>query len=438
MDVANGALEVVRRLQQAGFEAYIVGGAVRDQVLSRTPKDVDITTSARPEQVMALFERVIPTGLEFGTVTVLGPDHTGYEVTTFRADGDYSDGRHPNQVVYSQTVTEDLARRDLTINAMAWDPVAGVLVDPFGGRQDLADGIIRAVGDPRRRFEEDSLRMLRAVRFAARYGFRLDPATFEAIAEMADKIARVSVERIAKELFGVLISAHADVGLRLLAQTGLLARVLPEMALMVGYDQNNPHHKLDLFEHTVAVVMGVPAEEGLRLAALLHDVGKPSTRSTDEAGISHYFGHAEVGAEMADAICRRLHLSNEIRLRAVALIREHMLPEEGGPRMLRRLLAKYGVDLLRQLVDLREADLLASSGSTGKLRVTLAQVIQERGAAESFRLAITGQDVMDCLGIGPGPDVGRILAALKEAVLDDPGKNTREALLEMVKEFAGA
>ncbi|MFO7173052.1 MAG: CCA tRNA nucleotidyltransferase [Bacillota bacterium] len=433
--IPEGVRQVLRGL--ADFEAYLVGGCVRDALLGRPPKDWDVVTSARPEEVMDRFDAVIPVGLRFGTVTVLAGD-LPVEVTTFRRGGEPV--ARPQAAAVSPGLLADLSGRDFTVNAMAWSPAAG-LVDPFGGRADLERRILRAVGDPVARFREDPLRMLRAIRFAATLGFAIHPDTWAAIRSCAAWIARVAVERVRDELNRILLSDRPAQGMTLLADSGLLRLILPELEACRGFDQRNPHHHRDVFGHTLEVLDQVPAALHLRLAALLHDVGKPHTFTLDEQGVGHFYGHEKKGAELTAAILRRLRYSRELVARVVHLVRHHMVPLQMGPRGRRRWVARVGAEHVEDLLALRWADLGGrvrddELASLEALRQTLQEMQQAGVANPAAALAVSGRDVMEALGIGPGPQVGKVLRRLREIIAEDPSLNRREVLLSLVREIA--
>ncbi len=441
---AKGAVclpETVRRilgtLLSHGYEAYAVGGCVRDSILGREPQDWDITTSAAPPQVKALFPRTVDTGIQHGTVTVI-EGRRGYEVTTYRTDGVYEDGRHPKEVHFVSSLREDLRRRDFTINAMAYNEGDG-LVDCFGGIKDLEAGIIRCVGEPAERFGEDALRMLRAVRFAAQLGFSVERRTAGAILEMAGNLQKISAERIQAELTKLLVSPHPE-KLLLAWQLGITAVVLPEFDRMMETPQDNPHHSGSVGIHTVRALCCVPAERVLRLAMLLHDVGKPGCRTTDEKGIDHFYGHPQAGEEIADGILRRLKFDNDTRKLAVRLVRWHDASLGEEPRQVRRVLSRVGEDLYPLLLQVKEADLYAQSSyhredkiRSLELSRRLWQEEKARGACVSLgQLAVSGRDLIEA-GMQPGPELGRTLQLLLEKVLEDPGLNNREYLLGLAE-----
>lgn len=418
-------------------DAYLVGGCVRDHLLGRTPKDYDIATKALPGHVRRIFAKVIPTGERYGTVTVM-VDDTAIEVTTYRTDGNYSDGRRPDVVTFGTSIEEDLSRRDFTVNAMAWSPVRG-LVDPFGGLTDLQTGLIRAVGNPAERFQEDALRMLRAIRFATVLGrgFILDLHTGHQIQQNAPLIRNVSPERIREELNRILLSRNSHMGLTWLWAMGLLPEFMPELAKCRSFDQHNPHHFYDVFEHIKRVVEAVPQVLHLRLAALLHDIAKPETFTMGEDGIGHFYGHDERGAQMAQDILERLKYDRATIDRVVHLVREHMFPDNMGAKAIRRFIARVGADHIPDLLQLRLADIAGSGTEHDTSHVQLIRTIledmQEQGVADpTTALTVNGRDVMEVLGIGPGPRVGEVLRDLVEKITDQPELNHRWVLLEIL------
>jgi tRNA nucleotidyltransferase (CCA-adding enzyme) len=443
-------LAVCQRLRAAGRQAHLVGGGVRDLLLGRSPADFDLATDARPEAVLDLFGRsfAIPTGLKHGTVTVLteGPRRP-VEVTTFRGEGAYFDGRRPSSVTYVDSLAEDLSRRDFTMNAVAFDPVDGRLTDPFDGRGDLRRRLVRAVGDPLVRFREDGLRPMRAVRQAAQLEFEVDPPTLAAIPATLEVFRKVSAERVRDELFKLLGAPRPSRGLELMRSSGLLGEVIPELLEGVGCTQNR-FHKHDVFEHTLSVVDATVGDAVVRLGALLHDVGKPRARQPkeDAPGEFSFFKHEYVGEAMADAICRRLKLANADRERVTSMVRNHMFfyAPEWSDGTIRRFVRRVGgPDALGALFALREGD-VAGRGfgenpddELGELRRRIALVASADAALRVTDLAINGQDVMRILGIGPGREIGVLLERLLERVLDDPSLNERaklEALLSAVRD----
>jgi poly(A) polymerase/tRNA nucleotidyltransferase (CCA-adding enzyme) len=436
---------VLADLRKAGFAAYAVGGCVRDLLLGKTPKDWDVTTDARPEEMMRVFPRTVPTGIKHGTVTIL-TDGRAVEATTYRVEAGYSDHRRPDEVVFVRDLREDLARRDFTINAMALS-VNGQLVDHFGGVRDLEQRIIRAVGDPSRRFEEDALRMLRAVRFAAQLDFAIEPATLTAISEHAADLAHVSTERIRDEFSKILVSPNAVATVELLRTTGLLAQFLPELLEGYGVEQNR-HHAFTIWEHNLIAMGTTPPRLYLRLAALLHDVGKARSLSVDERGDRHFFNHEIISADMAHRILKRLRYDNETSRKVVHLIRHHMtlhLNRDMKDSAIRRLVTRVGLENMDDLIRLREADRAASgkkpgpvSAGTMELLRRIDRILKEDAAFSLKDLAIDGNDIMAATGVKPGPLIGRVLNKLFEAVLDDPQLNEREWLLERARELVTA
>jgi len=447
-------VDLCRRLRDAGHEAYLVGGGVRDMLMGRGVHDWDVATSARPEQVGRLFRRTIPTGIKHGTVTVMlrAPsrdtpgavgDDLPVEVTTYRGEGAYTDGRRPDEVRFVRTLEEDLARRDFTINAMAIDPVARALADPVGGEADLARGLLRAVGVAAERFGEDGLRVMRAVRFAAVLEVELEPQTEAAIAPALPVFRKVSAERVRDELLKLLDAPRPSVGLELMRRTGLLHEVLPELTPAVGMKQNR-YHPHDVYHHTLQVVDAAPARDMLRLAALLHDVGKPPTceANPERPGEFRFHGHVVGGAAMARKICERLRLANRDRDRVEALVRHHIFPMRGWSGAgLRRFLRRIGPDLLEDLFTLKEADLQGKADldeRLPRLRELLERLREQRRRQPPMKtgdLALKGGRLMKELGLEPGPRVGELLRALLERVIDDPELNDEQRLLGLAREL---
>ena len=429
----------LRRLEAAGFPTYVVGGCVRDALMGRTPGDYDVTTAALPEQTAAVFagERVIETGIKHGTVTVL-PDGHPLEITTFRVDGTYADARHPDAVRFTPSLEEDLARRDFTVNAMAWSPRTG-LIDPFGGKADVEARVLRCVGDPAQRFQEDALRILRLLRFSATLGFLPEAATAAAAQDNRALLARISAERAAAELKKLVCGP--EVRRVVLTETDILGAVVPELLSMRGFDQRNKHHIYDVLEHCAAACETVPAEPVLRLVALLHDVGKPPCFFTDEEGVGHFYGHAERGAEMTDAILRRLRFDNESRERVTELVRRHDMRIEPTERSVLRTLRRFGPEFFFQLLEIKRADTLAHApGPKLDERMeryaaleALARDAIAREACFSLRdLAVNGRDLI-AAGYTPGPALGAALEALLDAVTDGAVPNEKSALLEYLE-----
>ncbi|MGE5560887.1 MAG: CCA tRNA nucleotidyltransferase [Chloroflexota bacterium] len=436
---------VLARFRQAGFDAFVVGGCVRDLLLGKTPKDWDVTTDATPDEIMRTFPRTVPTGVKHGTVTILTPGRA-VEATTYRVETGYSDHRRPDEVKFVRDLREDLARRDFTINAMALSGT-GHLVDYFGGLRDLEQGVIRAVGDPAERFEEDALRMLRAIRFAAQLGFAIAPETLAAIAPRAQTLRHVSAERIRDEFAKAITSPHPADAVELLRETGLLAEFLPELLEGYGMEQNR-HHRFTVWEHNLIAMGTVPPQLHLRLAALLHDVGKPRSLSVDRKGDRHFFNHEIIGADMAYKLLKRLRFDNATVLRVVHLIRHHMtlhLNRDMKDAAIRRLINRVGLENMDDLIRLREADRAASgkkpgpvSAGTLELLRRIDRILKEDAAFSLKDMAVDGNDIMAATGIKPGPLVGKVLARLFEEVLDDPALNDRDRLLERARQLVAA
>ncbi len=433
-NIPEGAAKIIAKLKAGGYEACAVGGCVRDTLMGLAPHDWDLASSALPEQVKACLagQRIMETGVKHGTVTVLAEDGQ-YEVTTFRRDGRYSDGRRPDSVEFVPGLREDLARRDFTINAMAWSPESGV-IDPFGGRMDIREKVIRCVGEPEKRFQEDALRILRAIRFASRLGFDIERDTERAMFEEKELLRGVSGERVREELVGILMGEGA--GTLICRCRDVLAVLLPELP-PPNYEQDNPWHIHDLLRHTAAVVDGAPKDAAVRLAALFHDMGKPLCRTVDEHGVAHYCGHAEVSAE----ICRRamkyvLKFDNETTRKVVTLVERHDRPIAPEDKSVRRAINRMGMPLLSKLLELQRADAGAQAPERAEGRladIAAAREIMMRLGAEECcfsqkELAVDGGDMIS-LGLSPGPQIGRMLKKLLDAVLDGELENDRESLL---------
>ena len=421
-----------------GYQCYLVGGATRDLLMGRVHADWDIATDALPEQVMGLFRRVIPTGIKHGTVTVLY-ERTRFEVTTFRIESGYSDGRRPDSVVFAPTIFDDLSRRDFTINSIAYDLHMGKLHDPHGGRRDLTKGIIRAIGDADERFREDGLRPLRACRFAAQFAFEVEPATRAAIGRSLETASGVSRERVREEVMKILSSPVPSVGFMLMRETGLLSLFIPELAAGAGVTQGDLHC-FDVLEHSLFACDAAPASNPtVRLAALLHDVGKPACRKLEDGNRITFHGHETAGSRMIEEIMRRLKFPNVTIQRTAHLVRHHMFnyTEDWTDAAVRRLVSRVGEDCISDLIELRRADQIgmcncgAQSLPEGLLRFIsrVNAVIAEDRAFTVKSLAVDGEDIMERLALGPGPVIGTILSELLAAVLEDPAQNNRETLL---------
>lgn len=424
-------------LDAAGYEAFLVGGAVRDYVRSGSPaKDWDITTNALPEQVEEVFAgyRLIETGLKHGTVTVV-IDHEPLEITTYRIDGDYTDHRHPDSVNFTRNLKDDLARRDFTMNALAYNPKTGI-VDIVGGTEDIESGVIRCVGDPNHRFQEDGLRMLRALRFASVYEMQIEEQTAAAIHRNKELLKGIAAERIQVEVTRLLCGKGVADVLRSFAD--VLAIPIPELSPMFGFDQHNPHHDKDIWNHTIVVVTSIRPEPILRWAALLHDIGKPSCFSIVEDGVGHFFGHAEKSTTLTDSILSRLRFDNVGKERIVRLVRYHDMPITADRKLVKRLLSKHGEEAARQLIELHMADTLGQSDICrqrlaifNEVYALMDEIIQEETCFSLKDLAVNGHDMMT-LGF-QGPSIGLMLQECFDAVLDERIPNEHSALISYAK-----
>ena len=432
------AAAILETLEKAGFEAYVVGGCVRDAILGRIPDDWDITTSAAPEQVKALFRRTVDTGLQHGTVTVM-MEKEGFEVTTYRVDGEYEDGRHPREVTFTASLEEDLKRRDFTINAMAYNPKEG-LVDLFGGLHDIQEKIIRCVGNPLDRFTEDALRIMRSVRFSAQLGFEIEPETWKALGILGPNLKHVSAERIQVELVKLLISPHPDY-FRKAYESGITKEFLPEWDACMETSQNTPHHCYTVGEHILKSLSLVRSDKVLRLTMLLHDIGKPVVKTTDENGRDHFKMHGPRGEEMAKKILRRLKFDNDTIARVCHLIKWHDFRPLPEMKAVRRAVNQIGEDAFSMYLEVQRADMLAQSlyrrqEKEERLKgvETCWKTIQENHQCVSLKtLAVTGKDLIQA-GMAPGKELGEALKILLEIVLEDPERNTRECLLGILEE----
>lgn len=432
---------IIKNLQRHGYDAYAVGGCVRDSILNRKPEDWDITTSAKPEQVKRIFRRTVDTGIEHGTVTVLiGKD--GFEVTTYRVDGLYEDGRHPKEVTFTSRLEEDLKRRDFTINAMAYNDDER-LVDAFGGMRDLNYHLIRCVGDPKERFSEDALRILRAVRFSAQLAFPIEPETAEAIKSLAPNLEKISAERIQAELVKLLVSDHPE-RIQDACELGITKVVLPEWDDMVGVKQNTPHHKYDVAAHTVHALQNVKNDKVLRLTMLFHDMGKPVMKTTDENGRDHFKGHAIASEQIAKTVMKRLKFDNDTIRKVTKLVAYHDYRMEPTGANVRRAMHEIGVELFPYYLAVRLADTKAQSSyeRRGKLeniiqiRELYRNALRNKECVTLKDLAVTGTDLIN-LGIAPGKELGTFLNELLDMVIEDPAWNQKGKLCDYVKERFG-
>lgn len=430
---------IIDTIMEAGYEAYAVGGCIRDSILLREPSDWDITTSASPYQVKALFKRTVDTGIKHGTVTVM-LDKEGFEVTTYRIDGAYEDSRHPTEVIFTPNLTEDLKRRDFTINAMAYNEKDG-LVDIFGGLRDIQQQVIRCVGSPLERFSEDALRIMRAVRFSAQLGYKIEEETASAICELAPNLKKISAERIQTELVKLVVSPHPDY-LNTAYETGITAVVLPEFDLCMHTRQVNPHHCYNVGMHTLEAMKAIRADKVLRLAMLFHDMGKPVCLTTDEAGIDHFHGHPAVSEEIAGSILHRLKFDNDTIYMVKKLVKYHDRDIEPKAGSVRRAILKIGEDAFPLLLEVKKADMLAQSNYQRKekeqnlkeVQKVYEKILKEKQCVSLKTLAVNGRDLIDHAGMKPGPELGEVLNRLLEKVIEDPSLNDRNYLLSVAKE----
>lgn len=445
--VPSDVRDLCARLKEAGHRSWIVGGCVRDELMRSADAgpdargDWDIATSALPEQVQKLFRRVIPTGIQHGTVTVM-MGKTGYEVTTLRGETSYTDGRRPDAVYFVDDIKDDLARRDFTINAIAYDVLEDRLIDPFDGAGDLARRTLRAVGTPSERFAEDGLRVLRAARFVATLEVELDPETARAIEPSLASYRKVSAERIRDEWLKTMKAKRPSRAFDVMKTHGLLAITAPEMLESVGCEQNK-YHAYDVWGHAMSCLDSAPPMAVLRVAALLHDVGKPRSRAFSEKTNDYtFYEHERIGAEMAEPLLSRLRFSNEERAHVVALVRHHLICYDASwsDAAVRRWIKRVTPELLADLYLLNEADVRGKGRdcsldleSLARLKAHVERVLASGAAFSVKDLAIDGRVLMSELGIKPGPDLGRILKTLLDEVVEDPTKNNREALLDRAR-----
>jgi poly(A) polymerase/tRNA nucleotidyltransferase (CCA-adding enzyme) len=435
--IPQGALTIIKTLKKAGYECYLVGGGVRDALLNQPVSEWDLTTNATPPTVIKLFKKAVPTGIKYGTVTIILPDGK-YEITTYRSDEKYSDGRHPDRVRFTQSLTEDLARRDFTVNAMAYDPELKQLVDPFSGKKDLKKKILRAVGNPIQRFKEDGLRPLRACRLAAKLNFKIEPQTARAISLALKITKKVAPERLHDELLKIMETNQPSIALELMRRTGLLKIVLPELLACCKVRQPRPFHLYDVYWHSLYSMDAVTKNKPLvRLAALLHDISKPECKK----GLTFYNHHVK-GEKKAEKILKRLKFSNAHIKKIMTLVRHHMFDYQNQWKdaAVRRFLRRVGTENVDELFDLRAADTAAMNQTVGlgylkELRKRINQILKAEQAFKLSDLKINGHDVMQQLNISPGPRVGQVLDYLLEKVLDHPRLNTKARLWALVKQF---
>ena len=438
--IPDGALCILNALQAAGHEAFVVGGCVRDMLLGAEPHDWDICTSALPAEVKVTLSRyrILDTGLKHGTVTAMMPDRS-YEITTFRVDGDYSDGRHPDSVTFTRSIEEDLARRDFTINAMALDAAGNRVIDPYHGQEDLSHGVIRCVGDANQRFQEDALRILRALRFASRLHYRIDYATQNAMRDNRGLLFQISRERIWDELSKILMTDRGWDYLH--SYSDILLECIPEFRECIGLEQRNAWHCYNVFDHIMMSVSYSPQDLVIRTTMLLHDIGKPAAMTIGDDGRGHFYGHQDLSAQQAEAVLRRLKCSNQFTHDVVELVKYHDMPIAPTPKAIRRALNLLGAEQLTRLLQVKRADTLAQSemsqckklGEIGTCEGILAQVLADQQAFSLKDLAISGNDLI-AAGMEQGRGIGEALNRALEAVLDGTAPNDRETLLKIALE----
>lgn len=427
-------------LYMNGYEGYIVGGCVRDSIMGRIPNDWDICTSARPHIMLDIFKefKVIPTGLKHGTVTIV-INKKAFEVTTYRIDKEYLDGRRPSEVEFTNNLKEDLKRRDFTINAMAYNEKNG-LVDYYNGMLDIKNKKIKCVGNPTKRFNEDYLRMLRAVRFSAQLGYKIDVETCESIRCLAKNIRDISKERIRDEIDKILLSEKPSEGIKLLESTGLLEHIIPELQKCVKFEQKNPHHDKDVFYHTMSVLDNTERDLILRLSALLHDIAKPQCFSIDENNIGHFYRHHMEGVELSDKILKRLRYDNKTVGVVKRLIKEHMLKHEiVTQRVIKRLINRVGKDNIDRLFKLQIADVKGSKppydfSNINKAKIMSEKILNEKQPLSVKDLDINGHDLME-IGVSEGKEIGIILNKLLNIILDNPDLNRKDILIAKAKQI---
>ncbi len=438
MKLPKSIIEIIEYLEREGFEAYVVGGCVRDSIMGLVAHDYDIATSALPVETKRVFSfcKVVETGIKHGTVTVLYKGSC-VEITTFRVDGDYTDGRHPESVDFSTRLSDDLSRRDFTINGIAYNPKSG-FSDPFYGARDITLRTIRCIGNPEKRFSEDALRILRALRFSAVLGFEIEPKTKAALIAEKSRIKLVSKERIFSELKRLICGKYVK---RVMLEYGeVFAEIIPELSAEIGYDQNSKYHDSTLYEHTARAVENAPEEVYMRLAMLFHDIGKPQCRSTDENGECHYYGHAEISAKIADNILRELKCDNSLRERVCGIIRLHDMPIEQSEKFVRRQLSKRGYEMFCDIIKAEIADNSAKIPETKKRIPMLLETLElavkinsEKPCVSLHALAVNGNDLKAF--IPPSAVMGEILSKLLDEVVDGVIENKKDVLLTRAREL---
>lgn len=429
---------VIEKLEEKGFEAYIVGGCVRDSLLGKIPSDFDITTNATPDEIELIFKefKTVNIGKEFGTIIVV-QEKGNIEITTFRIESEYKDGRRPDRVSFSNQISDDLSRRDFTINSMAYNKRKGI-IDPFNGIEDLNKKIIKAVGNPYERFREDHLRIMRGIRFATELDFHIEKETYTALGAESYNLKNISAERIYVEFAKILLSPVPSIGMKLLLELHVLRILFPELCSLVGFDQKNPNHDKDIFSHSLCVLDNVYPILSLRLAALFHDIGKPDCFSLDDQGVGHFYGHDKVSLEITQNILNRLKAPTDLINKVSLLINDHMsVHNEMGLKGLKRQIARLGEDNIFYLIELQKADRLCSSDENNNIdflierEKEIKEIIEYKEPYEKSQLAINGKQIID-LGYKQGPLIGEILEYLLELVLENPDLNHIERLKNII------
>lgn len=437
IDLPEGVKKIIDILSKNGYEAFVVGGCVRDSIIGIKPNDWDITTSAKPDEIMSCFReyKIIPTGLKHGTVTVI-IDGEQYEITTYRIDGKYSDGRHPDAVIFTSDLAEDLSRRDFTINAIAYNPEKG-LIDPFGGAEDIKNGLIRCVGNPKDRFEEDALRMLRAIRFSSQLDFTITTKTEIGIIKIYRNLEKISIERIADEFKKIAVSNKFYVNL--VIYDYVFSSFIPEYKDIFNFEQNNPYHKYNLYMHTNCAVENCKSTDLItKLAVFFHDFGKPHSYQDDENGIRHFYGHAKVSGDITDKILKRLKFDNYTREKIVELVKYHDATIVVNKKYIKRWLNKIGEEQFIRLLDVQEADAKAHHelyidekvSNINKIRILLRQVIDEKECFSLKDLAINGNDIKKYMMLEEGHAVGLLLREILQMVIDGKLNNKKEEIIK--------
>ncbi|MCK4259752.1 MAG: HD domain-containing protein [Halanaerobiales bacterium] len=442
--IPDYAKSVCQKLHTDGFQSYIVGGAPRDIALDLIPKDFDIATNATPDQVETLFEHTIPTGKKYGTITVLLKEKISHtlEVTSFRKDATYTDGRRPDYVTFSDNLIDDLMRRDFTINAIAYDPITDTIHDPFDGLRDIENKLLQTVGSASAKIKEDALRMMRGIRIRAEKGFTMNPSLIDAIKANGHLINNVSPERVSEELCRTILSSRPRQGISDLLKLGLLKFILPELHHCEGEKQREDYHQYDVFGHIAHALYHSKNDIIVRLTVLLHDIGKPPTRTIDKKGIIHFYGHEITGAKMAEKILKRLKFSNKITKSVTLLIRHHMRNVESDKSLRKLMSILITHEQALRFAEVRFADKIAGKQSEDevyaaykKLVARINTIWSEKQPLQLSDLCVTGEDVMEVLGVGPGPEIGTILHQLLDQVIANPSLNTHPTLMKLIPEL---